>query len=150
MSSFSKDISKPIVLKDSTGVTLIAFTEEHVNIIIKGLKEGGLNKKLVSELENKVSLLKYNNNLLLEKSDSLKKQIDTYIEIKINLKSQISVQEKSIEIYKANIEDYKKIESNLTTVVDNLNHKVVRKNKWIVRLALTNTLTVVLLIIAIF
>jgi chromosome segregation ATPase len=146
VSTFSQTISKPIVLKDSTGITLLAFNEEQVITIIKSLKENNINKKLIKELENQIGLLRTNNNLLLTERDTLKEQIKTFIEVKITLKEQVSVKQQKIEELESIIANYQEIETNLNTEVALLKDKIKKKNGWIGKLITTNIITGAILI----
>lgn len=145
-----KDITaNPKVITDSTGITFMAFNEEQVIAIIKELKAANINKKVIAELEKQVALLKTNNRLLMNERDTLKQQIQTYIELKINLEGQVQVKESIITNLNKNIEDYKQIETNLKAEIDVYKQKIKRKNGWIVKLVATNVVTVVLLILVI-
>ncbi len=127
----------------------MAFDEEQLNFIIKGLKEGGIDKKVVKELEKQAKLLKASNALLRTEVDTLKKQISTYIEIKINLEEQVSVKEQKIENLSKNIEDYILIENNLNEIIDGYKQKIKRKNGWIIKLVGTNVVTVGIILLII-
>lgn len=135
------------MLKDSTGLTLIAFNEEQVTIIIKELKEGKMNKRVISELEKQITLLKTSNKLLFDERDTLKAQIQTYIEIKMNLEGQVHIQQQKIDELNKNVEDYIKIEENLKKEIEVYKGKIKRKNGWIAKLSITNAITAGILII---
>ncbi len=59
----------------------MAFNEKQIIAIIKELKAANINKKIIIELEKEILLLKESNSLLTDERDSLKAQINTYIEI---------------------------------------------------------------------
>jgi uncharacterized coiled-coil protein SlyX len=142
-----KDITtKPKIITDSSGLTLIAFNEEQITYIIKEFKTSSINKKLIKELENQIILWKKSNRLLTNERDTLKKQIKTYIEIKINLEGQIYIQEQKIDELSKNLEDYKTIENNLNIEIKTYKGKIKRKNGWITKLIITNIITTSLLI----
>jgi chromosome segregation ATPase len=109
-------------------------------------KTSSINKKLIKELENQIILWKKSNRLLTNERDTLKKQIKTYIEIKINLEGQIYIQEQKIDELSKNLEDYKTIENNLNIEIKTYKGKIKRKNGWITKLIITNIITTSLLI----
>ncbi len=126
---------------------MLAFNESQVNDIIKGLKENNINKKLIKELENQIGLLKTNNDLLLSERDTLKTQIKTFIEIKINLDQQVSIKQQKIEELESIVGKYKNIETNLITEVSLLKEKIKKKNRWIGKLVTTNIITGAILLL---
>lgn len=154
VSSFSqtslKEItSKPRIIVDSTGITLTAFNEQQITYIIKELKISTLNKKVIKELEKQIELWRESNRLLTAERDTLKEQIQTYVEIKINLEGQVSIQQQKIDELNRNINDYKTIEENLKKEIEIYKDKIKRKNGWITKLAITNIVTATLLILII-
>ena len=106
-----------------------------------------MNKKIVKELEKQINLLKSSNKLLLAERDTLKNQIDTYIEIKINLEQEVSVQQKIVEDLNKNIEDYVLIESNLRAEIEGYKQKIKHKNGTITKLIITNIVTVAIIVV---
>ena len=112
VSSFSQNISKPLIIKDSSGLILYAFNITQINTIIKTLKENDINKKVIIQLQNQIALLEEDNQLLSSENDSLKANIKNYYEIKINLDQQVLVQKKIIDSLNLNATDYIDIENN--------------------------------------
>lgn len=150
MSSFSQnslEIPKPIIQKDSSGITLIAFDKEGIDIIIKTLKEQNINKKIINQLEKKSTSLYNKNKIYKEKIDSLNKNIENYIQITINNKQEVELYEKKIENLEQNIIDYEKQKTNMSIIIKDYKNKIKRKNGHIYKLIGTNIVTATLLII---
>ena len=141
--------NKPIIIKDSTGITLLAFTPKQVNVIIKSLKNGDMNKDIITDLQKELFLSKLNNTLFKSVNDSLNKQISSYIEIKINLEQQVSVKQKINEDLNKNVSDYILIEDNLNKEINIYKQTIKRKNRTILKLAITNIITLGLLLFVI-
>lgn len=147
MSGFSQNISKPRILKDSTGLTLFAFNETQVNIIIKSLKENGVNKKVINELENKINLMKEDIFLLNSVNDTLNSKNKKILEIKINLQQEVSIQKKIIDNLNKNNTDYELKVSELNTKIIEYVDKIKRKNRWITKLVISNVITATILVL---
>ena len=120
------------IISEQDNIKLLCFNKEQLNIILKDLKENNYNKLLIRELETKYIQL-----------DSLN---NTYLEIIINRDNQISIQEKIITDLNLNIEDYKKINSEQ---IKEFKKKIRKKNNTIIKLTITNIITVAILLIVI-
>ena len=149
VSSFSQNISKPLIIKDSSGLILYAFNITQINTIIKTLKENDINKKVIIQLQNQIALLEEDNQLLSSENDSLKANIKNYYEIKINLDQQVLVQKKIIDSLNLNATDYIDIENNYKNQISIYKQKIKRKNNTIIKLVATNVVTIVILVLVI-
>ncbi len=143
---FSQTISKPRIIKDSSGVKMYAFDEKQVDILIKGLIKYKDGQKMVNELNKQLLLFKQKNTLFSQTNDTLKSNIKKCLEITINQKNEISIKEAVITDLNKNIEDYKQIIKNKTSEVDIYVQKVKKKNRLITKLIVTNAITGGLLI----
>jgi hypothetical protein len=150
VSAISQNISKPIIIKDSLGITLIAFNEKQVDIIIKTMKDAEFSNKVIVELQKKIKLENDRYNLTKNENDTLKKNIQTYIEIKLNLEQQISIKTKIIDELNKNIIDYNKIEENLNKEILIYKERIKTKNRKIITLLTTNIITLTILILLIY
>jgi hypothetical protein len=126
IASFSQSIYK--VKND----TLLCFNKEQLKIIVNDLKQNNYNELLISELESKYILLDSLNNV--------------YLEIIINRDKKITIQEKIITDLNSNIEDYKNL--NIETE-EKFKQKIKNKNNTIIKLVITNIITVAILLIVI-
>jgi len=148
-------INSPKILIDSSGVELLAFTREDLDIIQKELKLAGLNNKKIKQLSKKINLL--NDKLISYKelTDSLESQYNKCITITLDKNAIINVNEIQIDLLKEQIENYKNIKqnddvikNNLKITIDTIENKVKRKNKMIFGLTVTNILTATILILS--
>lgn len=144
VSAISQNISKPIIIKDSLGITLLAFNEKQVDIIIKSMKDAEFSNKVIVELQKKIKLENDRYNLIKSENDTLKKNIQSYTEIKINLEQQISIKTKIIDELNKNILDYTTIGDNLNKEIIIYKEKIKTKNRKIITLLTTNIITLTL------
>jgi hypothetical protein len=151
--SFSQTSSnlkyEPKVIKDSSGVTFLAFDSLQTIRIIKSLKDVGWNKKQIKELEKQLKNFKFLNDKQNEKNNNLEKKIQDYIEIEINLNKQVSVKEKKISEIEYNNKDLQTINDNLTTIKEQYESKIKKLQKQKFLLIVVNSVTVILLILTI-
>jgi DNA-binding transcriptional MerR regulator len=151
VSAFSQTTLKqdyaPKVIRDSTGVTFFAFDSLQTTELIKGLKEVGWSKKQIKALEKQLGNIKWKSKKQGEKITKLENQVDSYIEIEINLKKQVAVKQKKIEELELNITDLETINNNLSTIKEEYEKKIKKLNKQKVLLIGTNVATLVLLIL---
>ncbi len=109
-----------------------------------------MNKKVIKEIEKQLKLLKQQNMFLKSENDSLKAQVQTYIEIKLGLENQVSLKVKENDNLNKNIIDASTIENNLNKEIEIYKQKIKRKNGWIIKLTASNIITVGLLALLIF
>ena len=137
----------PKVIQDSTGVTFFAFDSIQTVELIKGLKDVGWSKKQIKALEKQLGNIKWKSKKQGEKIIALENQVDSYVEIEINLKKQVEVKQKKIEELELNNIDLETINNNLSTIKDEYENKIKKLNKQKVLLIGANVATLVLLIL---
>jgi len=140
-------IISPLIIKDSSKITLIAFNEKQSNEIIKSLKLNKFNKSSIKELQKQIILLNNKNKLEKQIIDSLNTQINKYIEITITYDEQIHIKEQQISNLEKNLTDSKTIETNLNQTIKDITK---RKNKTIVKLYTTNIISIGIILFLIF
>ncbi len=114
------------------------------------MKDAEFSNKVIVELQKKIKLENDRYNLTKNENDTLKKNIQTYIEIKLNLEQQISIKTKIIDELNKNIIDYNKIEENLNKEILIYKERIKTKNRKIITLLTTNIITLTILILLIY
>jgi hypothetical protein len=143
--------SGPRMLIDSTGVKLIAFTQEDLDLIEKELKASGLKDKKIKELLNKVKILNLKLKGYEELTDSLESQYNKAVEISISKDGVIEANERSIKDLEDAVEKWEKIhendekqKDNLNKLIEDFNKRMIKRFWTIVGLVTTNVLTIIL------
>lgn len=108
------------------------------------MKDAEFSNKVIVELQKKIKLENDRYNLIKSENDTLKKNIQSYTEIKINLEQQISIKTKIIDELNKNILDYTTIGDNLNKEIIIYKEKIKTKNRKIITLLTTNIITLTL------
>lgn len=114
------------------------------------MKEAEFSNKVIVELQKQIKLENIRYNLIKSENDTLKKNIQNYIEIKINLEQQITIKTKIIDDLNKNISDYITIGDNLNKEILIYKEKIKTKNRKIITLLTTNIITLTILILLIY
>lgn len=114
------------------------------------MKEAEFSNKVIVELQKQIKLENIRYNLIKSENDTLKKNIQNYIEIKINLEQQITIKTKIIDDLNKNISDYITIGDNLNKEILIYKEKIKTKNRKIITLLTTNIITLTILLLLIY
>lgn len=135
-SSFSQEKNttlQPLLLKDSTGITLYAFNKQQVKVLAKAIEINDILEDRVFLLENRI--------VILEEKVNTKDSVNQYLENRLGFYYRISAVKDSIN------ENNTHIITEYVSVKDGLETKIKKKNRTIITLLGTNAITVLLIVL---